>query len=137
MMCRQGGASFVFQVPIFRRLRMKNFLAIYTGSSADMEKWKMLSEAERKEREQKGMKAWGDWMIEHKASVVVQGGPLGKTKRVSKQGISDIRNNMTGYVVVSAESQDAAAKLFDKHPHFTIFPGDGVEIMEVLKIPGQ
>jgi hypothetical protein len=83
------------------------------------------------------MKAWGDWMINHKASVVVQGGPLGKTKRVASQGISDIRNNMTGYVVVSAESHEAAAKMFEKHPHFTIFPGDAVEIMEVLPIPGQ
>jgi hypothetical protein len=76
-------------------------------------------------------------MINHKASVVVQGGPLGKTKRVSTQGISDTKNNMTGYVVVSAESHEAAAKLFEKHPHFTIFPGDAVEIMEVLPIPGQ
>jgi hypothetical protein len=116
---------------------MKNFLAIYTGTPAGMEKWKALSEADRKEREQKGIKAWGDWMINHKASVVVQGGPLGKTKRVSTQGISDTKNNMTGYVVVSAESHEAAAKLFEKHPHFTIFPGDAVEIMEVLPIPGQ
>jgi hypothetical protein len=38
---------------------------------------------------------------------------------------------------VSAESQEAAAKMFEKHPHFTIFPGDAVEIMEVLPIPGQ
>ena len=29
------------------------------------------------------------------------------------------------------------AKLFEKHPHFTIFPGDSVEIMECLPIPGQ
>jgi hypothetical protein len=31
----------------------------------------------------------------------------------------------------------AAAKLFEGHPHFTIFPGDGVEVMEVLPIPGR
>jgi hypothetical protein len=44
---------------------------------------------------------------------------------------------MAGYIVIEAESHDAAARLFVNHPHFTIFPGDSVEIMEVLPIPGQ
>lgn len=29
-----------------------------------------------------------------------------------------------------------AASLFEGHPHFAIFPGDAVEIMERLPIPG-
>ena len=40
-----------------------------------------------------------------------------------------------GYTIVQAESQEAAAKLFLNHPHFMIFPGDGVEIMECLPLP--
>ena len=44
-------------------------------------------------------------------------------------------NLLTVFVVVRAPSHEAAAKLFEGHPHFTIFPGDGVEIMEVLPIP--
>ena len=63
------------------------------------------------------------------------GGPLGKTKRVSAQGIADTKNAMTGYVIVQAESHEAAAKMFERHPHFTIFPGEAVEIMECLPIP--
>jgi hypothetical protein len=39
--------------------------------------------------------------------------------------------------VVQAESHDAAARMFTNHPHFTIFPGEAVEIMECLPIPGQ
>ena len=31
---------------------------------------------------------------------------------------------------------EAAVKLFEGHPHFTIFPGDSVEVMECLPIPG-
>lgn len=116
---------------------MKKFLAIYIGTASAIEKWKLLEEAQRKEREQAGMRAWGDWMTRHAASVLEQGGPLGKTKRVSAKGIADTRNTMTGYVVVQAESHEAAAKMFEKHPHFTIFPGDSVEIMECLPIPGQ
>jgi hypothetical protein len=66
-----------------------------------------------------------------------KGGPLGRTKRTSAQEVSDATNSITGYVVVQAESHEAAARLFKNHPHFTIFPGDSVEIMECLPIPGQ
>jgi hypothetical protein len=76
-------------------------------------------------------------MHEHMAIIVETGGPLGKTKRISKQGVADTRNNLAGFVVLQAESHDAAARLFLNHPHFTIFPGDGVEVMECLPIPGQ
>jgi hypothetical protein len=55
---------------------------------------------------------------------------------VGPNGISDVRNNLTGYTIVRGESHEAAAALFLDHPHFSIFPGDGVEVMEVLAIPG-
>ena len=118
---------------------MKNFLAVYTGSATSREKsnWDSMDAAKRKEREAAGMKGWGDWMATHQSAIVTAGGPLGKTKRASSQGISDISNEMVGYVVVKAESHEAAAKMFVNHPHFAIFPGEAVEIMEVLPIPGQ
>ena len=65
------------------------------------------------------------------------GGPLGKTKKVSQRGIEDTSNEMGAYMVVRADSHEAAAKLFEGHPHFTIFPGERVEIMPVLPIPGS
>ncbi len=49
--------------------------------------------------------------------------------------MTDIKNAMTGYVIVRAESHEAAAKLFENHPHFSIFPGESVEIMECLPLP--
>jgi hypothetical protein len=116
---------------------MKNFLAIYLGSQSSRSNWDKLDERIRQDRISAGMKAWGDWMATHRASVVVEGSPLGKTKRTSSQGVADIRNNMTGYVMVQAESHEAAARMFENHPHFTIFPGDSVEIMECLPIPGR
>jgi hypothetical protein len=114
---------------------MKKFLAIYTGTEAALAQWKQLPEEKRKAREAQGMKAWMDWGTEHAGAIIDQGAPLGKTKRAAPQGVSDIRNAMAGYVIVQAESHEAAAKLFDNHPHFTIFPGDGVEIMECLPLP--
>ena len=116
---------------------MKKFLAIYLGTPDGFEKWKTLDDATRKSKEAAGMKAWGEWQTSNGSRIVDGGGPLGKTKRASPQGVGDTKNAMTGYVIVQADSHEAAAKLFEKHPHFTIFPGQSVEIMEVLPIPGQ
>jgi hypothetical protein len=116
---------------------MKRFVGIYIGTKERMARWRQLDEATRKERESKGMSAWMDWGTKHASAIVDQGGPLGKTKRISSEGISDIKNDIAGYIVVQAESHEAAAKLFESHPHFTIFPGDSVEIMELLPIPAR
>lgn len=118
---------------------MKQFLAIYLGaqSASPRSKWGAMDETTRKKTEAAGMQAWGEWMQKHQSAVVAQGGPLGKTRRADASGISDTRNAITGYVIVRADSHDAAAKMFENHPHFTIFPGEAVEIMECLPIPGQ
>jgi hypothetical protein len=75
------------------------------------------------------------WGNEHEASIVDQGTPLGKTKRADARGVADTKNMMTGYVIIEAESHEAAARLFADHPHFSIFPGQSVEIMECLPLP--
>ena len=116
---------------------MKTFLAIYTGTQEKLEAFKRLEEEVRKKRDEEGMKAWMDWGTEHAASIVDMGAPLGKTKRTAADGVTDIKNNIAGYVIVKAPSHEAAARLFLNHPHFTIFPGDGVEIMECLPLPEQ
>lgn len=117
---------------------MKTFLAIYTGTPATFEKagWNTLDPASRAQREQAGIKAWTDWGTTNLSAIVDNGAPLGKTKRVGPDGITDIKNAMTGYTILRAESHEEAAKLFLNHPHFTIFPGEAVEIMECLPIPG-
>jgi hypothetical protein len=118
---------------------MKKFMAIYIGTATAHEKseWGKMDEAKRKATEAAGIKAWGEWMTTHAAAIVDQGGPLGKTKKASREGISDVKNNMVGYVVVKAESHEAAARMFENHPHFAVFPGDSVEVMECLPVPGQ
>ncbi len=116
---------------------MKEFLAIYIGTEAALERaqWNDLTEGDRKAREAKGMEAWVAWGTAHADAIVYQGGPLGKTKRAAPEGVEDIKNVVAGYTVVRAESHEAAARMFEDHPHFTIFPGDSVEIMECLPIP--
>jgi hypothetical protein len=114
---------------------MKKFLAIYLGSASNLAKWKAMDEGERKRREKAGMDAWSQWASTNQKAIVDQGSPLGKTKRASAQGISDTKNEMAAYTVVQAESHDAAVRMFEEHPHFTLFPGDSVEVMECLPMP--
>jgi hypothetical protein len=114
---------------------MKRFLAVFTGSPAAMASWEKLPDTERQQRQAQGVAAWKKWADDNAKSIVEMGGPLSRTKLVSKEGISDIRNNLAAYTVVQAESQESAARLFLNHPHFRLFPGEGVEVMEVLPIP--
>lgn len=118
---------------------MKTYLAVYTGSLASRKKsgWDDLDADKRKALEQAGMQAWGAWMADNEGHIAFAGGPLGKTKRVSAAGVEDISNAMAGVVAIRAESHEEAARKFLGHPHFTIFPGDGVEIMECLPMPGM
>jgi len=115
------------------------FLAVFLGSktTAKMAAWNALPETERRAREQQGVAAWHAWVEKHQADLVALGGPLGKTKKADSSGIADISNEMSAFSVVRAASHEAAAKMFENHPHFAIFPGERVEIMPVLPIPGR
>lgn len=114
------------------------YLAVFLGSKTNprMKAWMALPEVERRAKEQEGIAAWKAWVEKHQAALVAMGGPLGKTKKVTERGIEDVSNEMGAFTVVRADSHEAAAELFENHPHFTIFPGESVEIMPILPIPG-
>jgi hypothetical protein len=114
------------------------YLAVYLGSKSSPRRaaWDALPEADRQMKEREGVAAWKAWVVKHQAVIVDMGGPLGKTKKVSPSGIEDTSNQMSAFTVVRADSHEAAARLFEHHPHFAMFPGDCIEIMPVLPIPG-
>ena len=114
------------------------YLAVFLGSksSARRAAWDAMPEADRRVKEREGMAAWRAWVEKHHAAIVEMGGPLGKTKKITSRGIDDTSNALGAFTVVRAASHEEAAKLFEKHPHFSIFPGDSVEIMPVMPIPG-
>jgi hypothetical protein len=114
------------------------YLAVFTSSKTSPKRaaWMALSEAERRAQEEKGMAAWHAWAEKHKADIVTMGGPLGKTKKISVAGVEDASNALGAFTIVRAASPEAAAKMFENHPHFAIFPGEAVEVMPVLSIPG-
>ena len=114
------------------------YLAVFLGSktSPRMLAFNALPENKRQAKMQEGMAGWKAWIERHQAAIVGMGGPLGKTKKITSHGIADVSNDMGAFMVVRAASHEAAAKLFENHPHFTIFPGESVEVMPVLPIPG-
>ncbi|RFB81401.1 hypothetical protein [Methylovirgula sp. 4M-Z18] len=114
------------------------FLAVFLGdkTGARRRAWDALPEQEQQAKMQAGMAAWKAWVEKHQSRIVEMGGPLGKTKAIGDHGIQDIANAMTAFTVVRAASHEEAAQLFDGHPHYTIFPGETIEVMPVLPIPG-
>ena len=113
------------------------YLAIFLGSktSPRMKAWMALPDAEKRAKEKAGIAAWKAWVEKHQGALVAMGGPLGKTKKVTEKGIADVSNEMGAFTIVRAASHEAAAKMFEGHPHFAIFPAESVEVMPVLPIP--
>lgn len=112
---------------------MPRYLAIYTGTATAADKARAGATID----EAAGMQAWGAWAEKYEASIIDPGGPLGRTKKVSSEGIADITNTAAAYVIVEAPSHEAAAEMFRNHAHFTQFPGEAVEVMPILDLPGM
>lgn len=113
---------------------MKKFLVLYMADPAEFEK---MMKSSTPEMQKKGMEAWMKWMGAHQASLVDGGAPLGKTKRVDAKGAKDAKNEIGGYSIVQADSNEAAAKMFGKdHPHLQM-PGAWVEVVEIMPMPGM
>ena len=111
---------------------MPRFLAVYTMKPEDLASFRSLPKAEQDAIDAVGLPQWVAWEERNAPSIRDRGGMVGKTTRVTKDGISKAVNLFCGYVVVEAETAEAAARLFQDHPHITVFPGDGVDIMPFL-----
>lgn len=114
---------------------MPRFLAVYTMQPEDLAHFRSLPKAEQDAIDAVGLKQWTEWEARSAASIPDRGGMVGKTLRVTRDGVANAVNPFCGYTVVEAESIEAAARLFENHPHFSVFPGDGVDIMPFLTDP--
>jgi hypothetical protein len=114
---------------------MKKFMVLYLAPKAEYEK---AMGSFTPEDQKKGMDAWMAWIGAHKAALVDEGAPLGKTKRVDAKGVSDTKNEVGGYSIVQADSHDAAARIFGQdHPHLKMMPGAWIEVMEIVDMSGK
>ena len=110
------------------------YLAVFMSNktSPRWQAWYAMSDEERRAKDEVGLAALKAWDEKHRDSIVYMGGPLGPTKRTSPDGVADVVNELTVFVVVRAASHEEAAKLFEGHPHFTTFPCDCVDVMPLL-----
>ena len=112
---------------------MKKFVAIYMAPVAAMDEI-------RKTRSPERMKAFNDswmkWVKSHEKNFVDVGSPTGNNKRVTKDKIQDVKNEILGYSVVQAETHQEAAKIFQDTPNVQI-PGAYVEVLEFVQMPDR
>jgi hypothetical protein len=99
---------------------VKKFLVLYRSSVSAADQMA----AATPEQAEAGMHAWMDWSERNRDAIVELGSPLG--------GDSDV----SGYSIVQAESRDAAAELFEDHPHLRMPADSSIELLEFLPLPG-
>lgn len=116
---------------------MPRFVAIYTIKPEAIAAFRALPKPEQQAIDAAGLKAWDVWSQRNAGAIVATDVMVGKTTRVTKAGIVPARNEIAGFVMVEAADADAAARLFQDHPHFTVFPGDGIDIMPVVSGPPE
>jgi hypothetical protein len=114
---------------------MNKFLVLYMAPVTVMEEWMKTDPAVRKEAEDKMKAEWGVWMAAHQSEIKETAG-AGKTKKVSTDGVTDAKNDIMLFSMVTGESVDAVAKMFEGHPHFGI-PGGWIEVMPANYISGM
>ncbi len=108
---------------------MDKFFVVYLTAPEVIENWMKNSTPEQRDA---GMAEWANWFKENAKQVADIGAPLGKTKQVLPSGIiSDVKNSLTGYSIIQAESHDDAAKIFQNHPHFKI-PESSIEVLAMI-----
>ncbi|BCW89707.1 hypothetical protein sos41_28730 [Alphaproteobacteria bacterium SO-S41] len=116
---------------------MPRFLAVYTMKPEDLAAFRQRPKAEQEAVDAAGLPAWEAWEAANRAAILDTGGMVGQTVRVTRDGIAPARNPFCGYIVIEAPTIDDAARLFLDHPHFSIFPGDGVDLMPFVTAPPE
>jgi hypothetical protein len=114
---------------------MNKYFVLFGIPVASMDEWmKGVSPEERKKQSEDLRGKWDAWMQGHAAAFVDRGAPLGKTKRVTKRGVSDTRNDLNWYCVVQADSHEAAAQLFADHPQIQVIDTATIDVMEMPRM---
>lgn len=116
---------------------MPRFVAVYTMKPEDLAAFREQPKSKQVETDRAGMQTWNEWVNRNAAAIVATDIMVGKTRRVTKSGIVVAQNQIAGFLIVEAADITAAAKLFQDHPHITIFPGDGIDIMPVVTGPPE
>ena len=75
----------------------------YLAPSSVIEEWKKTDLEKRKAAEEKMRADRIKWIADHAKSLADKGAGVGRTKRVTSQGISDTKNDVMLYAIVEAD----------------------------------
>ncbi len=127
----------MMRIPPSPEMLMPRFVAVYTMKPEDVAAFRALPKSEQEAIDNAGLKAWEEWSKRNAAAIVATDVMVGKTRRVTKSGIAEAQNQIAGFLIVEAVDITAAAGLFQDHPHITVFPGDGIDVMPVVTGPPE
>lgn len=116
---------------------MPRFVAVYTMKPEAVAAFRARPKPEQQAIDAAGLKAWEAWSRRNAAAIVATDVMVGKTRRVTTDGIVDAHNQIAGFLIVEAADIGVAAGLFRDHPHITVFPGDGIDVMPVVSDPPE
>ena len=116
---------------------MPRFVAVYTMQPEALVAFRALPKSEQDAIDARGLKAWEAWDKRNAAALVAGDVMAGKATRVTTAGIAPAQNQIAGFRIVEAADIAAAAQMFQDHPHITIFPGDGIDVMPVVSGPPE
>jgi hypothetical protein len=85
------------------------------------------------EQRQAGMELWQTWAGNAGSAIVDLGAPLGDGTIV---GDGEAYNDIAGFSILDADSQQTMMGLLRDHPHFHT-PGGQIEIHEMQRPPGM
>lgn len=83
-----------------------------------------------------GMEKWKAWAASLGKALVNPGTPVGMTRVLTKDGVSDepSPHPIMGFSIIEAESMDAAIELLKDCPHLHMFEGT-LEVSEMMEMP--
>jgi hypothetical protein len=83
------------------------------------------------EQRQAGMELWQTWAAKARSAIVDLGSPLGDGEAV---GNGEAYNDIAGFSILEADSQQAVVDLLNDHPHFHT-PDGQIEVHQLLAMP--
>lgn len=116
---------------------MPRFVAVYTVKPEDVSAFRAQPKSAQEATDKAGLKAWVEWGNRNAAAIVATDVMVGQTMRVTRSGIAGAQNQIAGFLIVEAADISAAAGIFQDHPHITVFPGDGIDVMPVVTGPPE
>ena len=87
------------------------------------------------EQAQAGMDLWMSWAGRVGDAMVDMGAP---TNNVGSVGAAPTGDAVVGgYSILEADSFDSLKALLDGHPHLQMGPDAGIDVLELLSVPGM